>query len=45
MSKDGDWGKSRKVDIHSLKPFTLETPTDIFFSWDSETNYITLMTA
>lgn len=46
MSKDGDWGISREVDIHSLKPFTLETLTDIyiFFSWDSENNYITLIT-
>ena len=44
MSKDGDWEKSREVDIHFLKPFTLESPTDVF-SWDSENDYITLMIA
>lgn len=45
MSKNGDLEKSREVEIHPLKLFTPEFPTDTVFSWDSENDYITLMIA
>lgn len=45
MSKNADSENSRDVEIHPLKPFSLEFPTDTVFSWDSENDYITLMIA